>query len=54
MKLLIENWRSYISEDEAVKCPPPTQDLDLNTKNRDRCRKESSQAKFKILATRCG
>ena len=41
MKLLIENWRSYISENEAVKCPPPTQDLDLNTKNRDRCRKEA-------------
>lgn len=43
MKLLFENWRKYIKEDvkliigKAVDmvCPPATQDLKLNTKNRD-------------------
>ena len=43
MKRLMENWRRFISEEikvaiDAVKdyiCPPATQDLELNTKNRD-------------------
>jgi hypothetical protein len=43
MKLLIENWKKFLSEDIkiAIKkakdlvCPPATQDLELNTKNRD-------------------
>jgi len=34
MKLLFENWRKYLTEEQEVKCPPATQDLDLNTKNR--------------------
>ena len=41
MKLLFENWRKYLTEEQEVKCPPATQDLDLNTKNRDRCRSEA-------------
>ena len=43
MKRLMENWRRFLSEEikvvvGAVKdyvCPPATQDLKLNTKNRD-------------------
>ncbi len=43
MKLLMENWRKYVNE--AIKitidavtdlvCPPATQDLELNTRNRN-------------------
>ena len=43
MKLLIENWRRYLSEEVKLTiskitdlvCPEATQDLELNTKNRD-------------------
>ena len=35
MKLLIENWRKFIKEAKGLVCPPATQDLELNTKNRD-------------------
>ena len=43
MKLLIENWRKYLAEEIKVViksakdyvCPKPTQDLELNTKNRN-------------------
>ena len=43
MKLLIENWRKYLAEGIKVVikstqdyiCPKPTQDLKLNTKNRN-------------------
>ena len=43
MKLLIENWRKYVNENIVVVigktkdmvCPKPTQDLELNTKNRN-------------------
>ena len=43
MKLLLENWKKFLNEgiDVVVKkatdlvCPPATQDLELNTKNRD-------------------
>ena len=43
MKLLIENWRKYLAEEIKVViksakdyvCPEPTQDLELNTKNRN-------------------
>ena len=45
MKKLLENWQKYILEnvevkikkekDNSQKCPPATQDLKLNTKNRD-------------------
>ena len=43
MKLLLENWRKFIAEEIKVVvgkakdmlCPPATQDLELNTKNRD-------------------
>ena len=43
MKLIIENWRKYLSEEIKVViksakdyiCPKPTQDLELNTKNRN-------------------
>lgn len=34
MKLLLETWRRFIAEAKAL-CPPATQDLELNTKNRD-------------------
>jgi len=39
MKLLIENWRKFINEAKKLICPPATQDLDLNTKNRNATRK---------------
>jgi len=46
MKLLIENWRKFLSEDIKIvigkakkvldlACPTATQDLELNTRNRD-------------------
>ena len=43
MKLLLENWRKYldeaititISKAKEMACPKPTQDLELNTKNRN-------------------
>jgi len=43
VKLIIENWRKYLSEEIKVViksakdyiCPKPTQDLELNTKNRN-------------------
>ena len=35
MKLLFESWRHYINEAIDLVCPPATQDLELNTKNRD-------------------
>jgi len=35
MKLLIESFRNFISEVQKLVCPPATQDLELNTKNRD-------------------
>ena len=35
MKLLIESWRSFIQEAKDYLCPAPTQDLELNTKNRN-------------------
>ena len=35
MKLLIENWRKFIREAKELVCPKPTQDLELNTKNRN-------------------
>ena len=34
MKLILENWHRFITEARLV-CPPATQDLELNTKNRD-------------------
>ena len=43
MKLLIENWREYLNENIKITigkvmdlvCPAPTQDIELNTKNRN-------------------
>ena len=35
MKLLIENWKKFVNEAMALACPKPTQDLELNTKNRN-------------------
>lgn len=35
MKLILENWKRYITEVKKYSCPPATQDLELNTKNRD-------------------
>ena len=35
MKKLIENFQKFISEVKELVCPPATQDLELNTKNRD-------------------
>ena len=34
MKLLLENWKRFINEVKEMVCPKPTQDLELNTKNR--------------------
>lgn len=35
MKKLFENWNHFITEIKEYICPPATQDLELNTKNRD-------------------
>ena len=35
MKLLFENWRTFINEVKDLVCPPATKDLELNTKNRN-------------------
>ena len=35
MKLLLENWRNFLVEAKKMVCPEATQDLELNTKNRD-------------------
>ena len=35
MKVLIENWKRFVTEAKNLICPPATQDLELNTKNRD-------------------
>ena len=35
MKLLLENWRKFLTEVKKYICPPATQDLELNTKNRN-------------------
>ena len=35
MKLLLENWRKFINEAKKLACPKPTQNLELNTKNRN-------------------
>jgi hypothetical protein len=35
MKLLMESWREFINEAKDLVCPKPTQDLELNTKNRN-------------------
>ena len=35
MKQLLENWNKFVAEQKGMPCPAPTQDLELNTKNRD-------------------
>tara|TARA_R110001583_G_scaffold8506_21_gene40680 strand:+ start:5690 stop:6166 length:477 start_codon:yes stop_codon:yes gene_type:complete len=48
MKLLLENWRHYLKEEiklaiakaKDIICPAPTQNLELNTANRDRAIQE--------------
>jgi|TARA_R110002095_G_scaffold2944_1_gene10580 hypothetical protein len=35
MKLLLEQWREFIQEARERICPKPTQDIELNTKNRN-------------------
>ena len=45
MKLILENFRKFISEAKKMVCPPATQDLELNTKNRD----ELSDKEFDLV-----
>ena len=35
MKKLYENWRRFLFEALDLMCPPATQDLELNTRNRN-------------------
>ena len=35
MKKLFENWKRFVNEAKELVCPAPTQDVGLNTKNRD-------------------
>ena len=35
MKLLFENWKRFINEAKHLVCPKSTQDLELNTNNRN-------------------
>ena len=34
MKLLMENWREYLKEEDLSDCPAPTQDPELNAANK--------------------
>lgn len=36
MKLILENWKNYIAEVKEFTCPIATQNLELNTINRDK------------------
>ena len=38
MKLVLENWRKFVNEVKNLVCPPATQDVDLNTENRNATR----------------
>ena len=38
MKLLFENWRKFVNEVKNLVCPPATQDVNLNTENRNATR----------------
>ena len=40
MKILLENWRKFLTEVKNLICPPATQDLELNTRNRNKAIKE--------------
>jgi len=35
VKPILESWRKFIQEAKQLVCPKPTQDLELNTKNRN-------------------
>ena len=35
MRTLLENWKRFLNEVKKLVCPPATQDLELNTKNRN-------------------
>ena len=35
MKILLENWKKFLKEAVELICPPATQDLELNTRNRN-------------------
>ena len=36
MKLLMENWREYLKEEDLSDCPAPTQNPELNAANKQR------------------
>ena len=38
MKNLFENWRKFVNEVKNLVCPPATQDVNLNTENRNATR----------------
>ena len=62
MKLLFENWRKYLNESiditigkiKGLACPEPTQDLALNTKNRDRSREQADYGPMNPLEPSMG
>ena len=62
MKLLMENWRKYLNENIKItiskaiqiECPKPTQDLQLNTENRDRCREDADYGPMNPLKKSMG
>ena len=35
MKTILESWKRFLTEAKKILCPPATQDLELNTKNRN-------------------
>ena len=35
MKTILESWKRFLVEAKKLLCPPATQDLELNTKNRN-------------------
>jgi len=54
MKLLLEGWRRFVEEAKKLACPEPTQDLALNTKNRDRSRKQADYGPMNPLEPSMG
>ena len=54
MKLLFENWRNFIFEAKKLVCPPATQDVELNTQNRDMARKKQDYGPMNPLEPSMG
>ena len=50
MKLLFENWRSFINEVKDLVCPPATKNVDINTVNRNKARENHMYGPLNVNA----